>query len=52
MPEGLRGQAEFFFHPSSSDMALAAHGSVGVPRDIGANGPLDDGRLAERWWRS
>lgn len=51
MPEGLRGQKDFIFHPSFSDMALAAHGSVGVPRVIGSHGPLDDGRLFERWWR-
>ncbi|MDK3071737.1 ABC transporter substrate-binding protein [Sedimentitalea sp. JM2-8] len=50
-PEGLREQKDFIFHPSFSDMALAARRSVGVPREIGANGPLDDGRLAERWWR-
>ena len=47
--EGLRGSDRFTFHPSAEDMALAASHSVGVPRVVGGR-PLDDGRIAERWW--
>ncbi len=45
----LYGQPDLAFHPSMDNMALAMRKTVGRPRDIGA-GPLDDGRLAERWW--
>ncbi|WP_282152822.1 ABC transporter substrate-binding protein [Ruegeria atlantica] len=38
------------FFPSESDMALAVAGHVGMPRQIGTDRPLDDGRIAERWW--
>lgn len=47
--ETLRGHTDLLFYPSSEDMLLAVHRTVGMPREIGA-GPLDDGRLAERWW--
>jgi peptide/nickel transport system substrate-binding protein len=50
LPRGLRGRGEFFYHPTADNMALAAGPGVGVPRVIGARGPLDDGRIAERWW--
>lgn len=49
-PQGLRGRTRFRFHPSASDVVIAVSGSVGLPRRIGASAPLDDGRLAERWW--
>ncbi|MBI6629348.1 ABC transporter substrate-binding protein [Pontibaca salina] len=49
-PDGLRGHGTFTYHPSEAHMDLAAHQGVGVPRVIGARGPLDDGRIAERWW--
>ncbi|WP_293572897.1 ABC transporter substrate-binding protein [Phaeobacter sp.] len=49
--EGLLSRGHFFFHPSATNMALAARPDVGVPRDIGAQSALDDGRIAERWWR-
>ncbi len=42
--EGVR------FHPSAQDMALAATRDVGLPMRIGTGAPLDDGRIAERWW--
>lgn len=49
-PKGLRGRGEFIYHPSADNMALAARTGVGVPKVIGARGPLDDGRIGERWW--
>lgn len=48
--DGLIGRGDFVYHPSAQDMALAVRRGVGVPRVIGARGPLDDGRIAERWW--
>lgn len=50
LPGGLLGRGDFVYYPSAQDMALAAHHGVGVPRRIGSQGPLDDGRIAERWW--
>ncbi|AHD02587.1 ABC transporter substrate-binding protein [Leisingera methylohalidivorans] len=49
-PRGLLKRGAFLYHPSSSDMALAARRNVGIPRTVGRRGPLDDGRIAERWW--
>lgn len=49
-PRGLLKRGEFLYHPSSSDMALAARHNVGIPRRVGQRAPLDDGRIAERWW--
>lgn len=49
-PAGLVGRGDFVFFPSSDDMALAAHRGVGIPNRTGTRGPLDDGRIAERWW--
>lgn len=49
-PRGLLRRGEFLYHPSSSDMALAARHTVGIPRKVGQRAPLDDGRIAERWW--
>ena len=46
----LRGTRGLRFHPSDSEMALAAAANVGMPRQIGRGRSLDDGRLAERWW--
>jgi ABC-type transport system substrate-binding protein len=50
-PKGLRQRGEFIYHPSAQDMALATHSGVGLPKVIGTRAPLDDGRIAERWWR-
>jgi peptide/nickel transport system substrate-binding protein len=52
LPSGLLERGTFQFHPSAQDMALAAHHSVGVPKIIGRQGALDDGRIAERWWKT
>ncbi|AUQ60264.1 putative extracellular solute-binding protein [Phaeobacter inhibens] len=50
-PDGLLSRGSFLYHPSASDVALAARRDVGLPRRIGARSALDDGRIAERWWR-
>lgn len=52
LPGGLPDRGEFVFHPSAQNMTLAAHRGVGVPRVIGGQGVLDDGRIAERWWKA
>ncbi|WP_299947391.1 ABC transporter substrate-binding protein [uncultured Ruegeria sp.] len=46
----LKGHRRLRFHPDEADMALAVAPHVGMPRQIGAGHPLDDGRIAERWW--
>lgn len=51
MAAELRGRGEFRFHPSAEDVALAAHLMVGVPQKIGTGSVLDDGRIAQRWWK-
>lgn len=48
--QDLRGIGGLRFLPSESEVALAISGSVGLPRGIGGGRPLDDGRIAERWW--
>jgi ABC-type transport system substrate-binding protein len=50
-PEGLIEKGGFLYHPSASDMALAARSDVGIPRTVGSRTAMDDGRIAERWWR-
>ncbi len=52
LPDGLLGQGEFLYHPSVQDMAIAAHRGVGMPPVIGSRSILDDGRIAERWWKT
>ncbi len=47
--DGLKDQRGLRYHPSQTDMALAAAAHVGMPRQIG-KAMLDDGRIAERWW--
>jgi hypothetical protein len=46
----LPAGGELSYHPSRDNMLLAARPSVGLPPVIGRGAPLDDGRLAERWW--
>lgn len=48
--EGLVGRGNFQFHPSAEAMAIAARAGIGIPRQVGTRSPLDDGRIAERWW--
>lgn len=50
-PAELLKRSGFLYHPSAEDMALAARSDVGIPRVVGQQSALDDGRLAERWWR-
>lgn len=50
LAEGLTGKGAFQYHPSAENMALAAHERVGMPRVISPRAPLDDARIAERWW--
>ncbi len=50
-PDGVLGRGEFRYIPSARNMAMAARHGVGVPARIGTRGALDDGRIAERWWK-
>lgn len=47
---GLSGRGSFHYHPSEGDMALAAAPHVVLPARISTRAPLDDHRIAERWW--
>lgn len=49
---GLAGRGEFQFHPSAGEMVIAARPGVGIPRHVGNRSPLDDGRIAQRWWNA
>ncbi len=42
--------AQLRLHPDPARATLAARQSVGMPRRIGQRAPLDDGRIAQRWW--
>lgn len=46
----LSGRGTFQYHPSEGDMALAAGAHVALPARISGRAPLDDHRIAERWW--
>lgn len=50
-PEGLIRRGGFLYHPSAQEMILAASREVGVPQKVGSRAALDDGRIAQRWWR-
>ena len=50
--EMLQKQVGLRFFPTQEDVALAARQAVGMPQKIGTQSPLDDGRIAERWWMS
>ncbi|MVO16569.1 ABC transporter substrate-binding protein [Parasedimentitalea huanghaiensis] len=50
-PSGLIKRGDFRYLPSQQEMALATHSGIGVPKVIGKRVALDDGRIAERWWR-
>lgn len=50
LPSGLTDRSRFRYHPSEQDMTLAVGAQVGMPRLIGLGAPLDNGRIAERWW--
>ncbi|WP_278922237.1 ABC transporter substrate-binding protein [Pseudophaeobacter profundi] len=51
-PAELLKRGGFLYHPSAEDMALATRSDVGIPRVVGQQSALDDGRIAERWWRT
>ncbi|MDA0962647.1 MAG: peptide ABC transporter substrate-binding protein, partial [Proteobacteria bacterium] len=40
------------FHPSEGEASLVAADRIIRPRNVGARAPLDDGRIAQRWWRA
>ncbi len=46
----LQDRRDLVFHPSTQEVQFAVHRRVGLPRVIGKQAALDDGRLAERWW--
>ena len=48
--DGLGERGRFRYHPSETEMNLAIAPAVGLPARIGMTAPLDDGRIAERWW--
>ena len=50
--ELLLNRPGLFLHPSGTDAALAAGQGVTLPRSIGTRAALDDGRIAQRWWRA
>lgn len=50
-PDGLVNRNSFLYHPSVHDMALVAHKTVGIPPMVSSRGALDDGRIAQRWWK-
>ena len=45
-------RGDFLYRPSAAQIDLAARPDVGIPRVIGTRSALDDGRIAERWWRA
>jgi ABC-type transport system substrate-binding protein len=40
------------FHPSEAEASLVAAQEITRPRNVGTRAPLDDGRIAQRWWRA
>ena len=48
--DGLGDTSALILRPDAEAIELAARDGVGVPRHLGARAPLDDGRIAQRWW--
>lgn len=46
----LHEQDRIAFHPADGDPHLAVNRRVSIPPVVGTRAPLDDGRIAERWW--
>ncbi|WP_109465431.1 ABC transporter substrate-binding protein [Albibacillus kandeliae] len=46
----LDGSDRYQFHPAADRLAIAARHGVGIPPVVSARSPLDDGRIAARWW--
>lgn len=50
LAESLPRTSDWLCLPSGEHIHLAVRRGVGLPRAIGQSAPLDDGRIAERWW--
>lgn len=48
--EGLGDTSALILRPDPETIELAAREGVGVPKQLGSRAPLDDGRIAQRWW--
>lgn len=48
--EGLGDTSALILRPDAETIELAARDGVGVPKRLGSRAPLDDGRIAQRWW--
>lgn len=48
--EGLGDTSALILRPNAEAIELAARDGVGVPKQLGSRAPLDDGRIAQRWW--
>lgn len=48
--DGLGDTSALILHPDAETIELAARDGVGVPKLLGNRAPLDDGRIAQRWW--
>lgn len=48
--DGLGDTSALILRPDAETIDLAARESVGVPARLGSRAPLDDGRIAQRWW--
>ena len=50
--EGLRDRSDLRFHPSVGAATIVARKDVGVPDPVGNFTAMDDGSIAERWWKT
>ncbi|WP_050928920.1 ABC transporter substrate-binding protein [Aestuariivita boseongensis] len=48
--EGLGDTSALILRPDAETIELAAREGMGVPKQLGRRAPLDDGRIAQRWW--
>lgn len=48
--QDLRSRGDYRFHPDADHAEIVAARHVGMPRRVSRAAPLDDLRLAERWW--
>ena len=47
---GLGDTSALILRPDARTIELAARNTVGVPKQLSSRAPLDDGRIAQRWW--
>ncbi len=47
---GLGDTSALILRPDAKTIELAARDGVGVPKQLSSRAPLDDGRIAQRWW--